>query len=173
MVQEIYIENLKEVIRSKKRLERELKVKITNKGHLVFVDAQPEKEFIAIEVLEAINAGFSADKALDLQQDNFMLQTVHIKDITKRNDLERVRARIIGTKGKTLKTLSNLTNCEIAMDDNEIGLIGPAEEMEDAVQAVTSLINGSKQGNVYGRLERQRKKKGQDDADLELDIEKE
>ena len=172
-MQQIHIENLKELLRSKARLQKELSIKLTNKGHNVFVDGRAEKEFIALEVLEAINAGFSADRALELKQDNFMLQTVHIKDLTRRHDLERVRARIIGTKGKTLKTLSNLTNCDLAMNDNEIGLIGPAEEMEDAVQAIESLIHGSKQGNVYGRLERQRKKKGADDPNLAIDIEKE
>ena len=163
-MQEIYVENLKEVLRSKFRLQKELGIKLTNKGKNVFVNGPADKEFVAIEVLEAINLGFSADRALELTQDGFMLQTVHIKDITKRHDLERVRARIIGTHGRTLKTLQNLTNCDLAMNDNEIGLIGPIQEMEDAVQAVTSLVQGSKQGNVYGRLERQRKKKGSDDS---------
>jgi len=58
-----------------------------------------------------------------------------------------------------LATLSKLTNCAISLQDNEIGLIGDAEKMDDAVQAVTSLVQGSKQGNVYSRLERECKKK--------------
>jgi len=173
MVQEIYVENIKEVLRSKSRIQKELEVKLTNRGKIIFVDGEPAKEFTAVEVLQAINAGFSGDRALELKQDNFMLQTVHIKDITKRNDLERVRGRVIGTDGRTLKTLQNLTNCDLAMNGNEIGIIGPALEMEDAVQSVTSLINGSKQGHVYGRLERQRKKKGDDDPDLAIDVERE
>ena len=172
-MQEIYVENLKEVLRSKFRLQKELGIKLTNKGKNVFVNGPADKEFVAIEVLEAINLGFSADRALELTQNGFMLQTVHIKDITKRHDLERVRARIIGTQGRTLKTLQNLTNCDLAMNDNEIGLIGPIQEMEDAVQAVTSLVQGSKQGNVYGRLERRRKKKGSDDSELDIEMEKE
>jgi ribosomal RNA assembly protein len=172
-MQEIYVENLKEVLRSKFRLQKELGVKLTNKGKNVFVNGPVDKEFMAIEVLEAINLGFSADRALELKQNDFMLQTVHIKDITKRHDLERVRARIIGSQGRTLKTLQNLTNCDLAMNDNEIGLIGPIQEMEDAVQAVTSLVQGSKQGNVYGRLERRRKKKGRDDSELDIEMEKE
>ena len=126
-MQEIYVENLKEVLRSKFRLQKELGIKLTNKGKNVFVNGPADKEFVAIEVLEAINLGFSADRALELTQDGFMLQTVHIKDITKRHDLERVRARIIGTHGRTLKTLQNLTNCDLAMNDNEIGLIGPIQ----------------------------------------------
>ncbi|HJO14508.1 MAG TPA: hypothetical protein QGG70_00490 [Candidatus Pacearchaeota archaeon] len=172
-MQEIYVENLKEVLRSKSRLQKELDIKLTNRGKNVFVNGLADKEFMAIEVLEAINLGFSADRALELKQNDFMLQTVHIKDITKRHDLDRVRARIIGSQGRTLKTLQNLTNCDLAMNDNEIGLIGPIQEMEDAVQAVTSLVQGSKQGNVYGRLERQRKKKGRDDSELDIEMEKE
>jgi ribosomal RNA assembly protein len=154
-------------------LQKELDIKLTNRGKNVFVNGLADKEFMAIEVLEAINLGFSADRALELKQNDFMLQTVHIKDITKRHDLDRVRARIIGSQGRTLKTLQNLTNCDLAMNDNEIGLIGPIQEMEDAVQAVTSLVQGSKQGNVYGRLERQRKKKGRDDSELDIEMEKE
>ncbi len=151
-MQEIYVENLKEVLRSKSRLQKELDIKLTNRGKNVFVNGLADKEFMAIEVLEAINLGFSADRALELKQNDFMLQTVHIKDITKRHDLDRVRARIIGSQGRTLKTLQNLTNCDLAMNDNEIGLIGPIQEMEDAVQAVTSLVQGSKQDSKYYKL---------------------
>jgi KH domain-containing protein len=158
-MQEIYVENIKEVIRSKSRIQKELKIKITNKGKNIFVEGDPDKEFITLQILEAINAGFSADTALELKEDNIILQTIHIKDITKRNDLERVRARIIGKHGKTLSTIKKLTNCSVSLKDNEIGLIGHAEIMDDAIQSVTSLIQGSKQGNVYSRLEREGKKK--------------
>jgi ribosomal RNA assembly protein len=163
MVQEIYVENLKEVITNKKRIETELNIKLTNKGKNVFATGKADKEFIALEVLQAINLGFSAHSALELKNELIILQTLNIKDITKRNDLERVRARIIGTHGRTLKTLSNLTNCNLSLHDNQIGIIGPAEEMDDAIQSITSLVQGSKQGHVYGRLERHRKKKNQEE----------
>ncbi|MBT4165628.1 hypothetical protein HOE04_01160, partial [archaeon] len=140
-------------------LQKELDIKLTNKGKNIFVEGAPEKEYLALQVLEAINIGFSTEKALRLKEDGIILQTLHIKDITKRGDLERVRGRIIGKKGRTLSTLSKLTNCDISLEDNEIGLIGDAEIMDDAIQSVTSLIQGSKQGNVYTRLEREGKKK--------------
>jgi len=159
MVQEIYVDNLKEILRNKKIIEKKLKIKITNRGKNVFVEGSGEQEFIATEVLQAVNLGFSSDAALRIGEENALLQTLNIKDIVKRNDLERVRARIIGTKGKTLKTLAHLTSCQLSLHDNQIGIIGPAHEIEDAKQAVISLIQGRKQGNVYSRLERQRKKK--------------
>ena len=54
-MQEIYIENLKQVLQNKKKLESELEIILTNKGKNIFVEGQADKEFIAIEVLKAIN----------------------------------------------------------------------------------------------------------------------
>jgi len=163
-MQQTYVENTAEVLKNKSQLQRELNIKITNKGKNIFIDGNPEDEFLALEILEAINLGFSANHALELKQEDTILQTLNIKDITKRNDLERVRARIIGTKGKTLQTLNKLTNCSLSLKDNQIGIIGDAEEIEDAVQAITSLVQGSKQGNVYSRIEKLKKEKRTEDS---------
>ncbi len=158
-MQEIYVEDIKKVLQNKKKLESELNIKITNKGKNLFVDGSADNEFIAMQVIEAINCGFSAYRALLLKQDEMILQRLNIKGVTKRHDLERIRARIIGKKGKTLKTLKNLTDCATSLHNNQIGIIGNAQEVEDAIQAVTSIIHGSKQGNVYSRLEKRRKTK--------------
>jgi len=167
MVEEIYVENIREVLRNKARLQKELGIKLSNKGKNFFLEGKAENEYLAIEILRAVNLGFSVEQALDLKLEGMMLQTLNIKDITKRHDLERVRARIIGRKGKTLKTLQNLTNCDFSLHDNQIGIIGLTSEMEEAIQAVTSLVQGSKQGNVYARLERERKKKRVEGEDVE------
>ena len=158
-MQETYVEPIAKVIRNKQKLEKALDVKITNKGKLVFVDGDAEKESTALEVLEAINLGFSTDRALLLTENGMMLQTVNIKDITKRQDLERVRGRIIGKQGKALSTIKKLTNCPISLQDNQIGIIGNAEKIEEAIQAVKSIILGSKHGNVYSRTEKEMKKR--------------
>jgi len=167
-MQEIYVENTKEVLKNKARLEKQLQVKITNKGKLIFIEGLAEDEFTAIEVLKAINLGFSVNYALQLKEENIILQTLNIKGLTKRHDLERVRARIIGTHGKALKTLKGLTNCNISLRDNQIGIIGNTEEIGDAIQSVTSIIQGSKHGNVYARAEKQRKRKKQEKTQMNI-----
>ena len=162
MVQETYTGYIRKVLQNKQKLESELDIKITNKGKLVFVEGDADDEFIALQVIEAINLGFSPGKALLLKNEEIILNKIHIKDLTKRQDLERIRARIIGTKGKTLKTLNTLTNCHFSLRDNDVGIIGNCEEVEEAIQAVTSLIQGSKQGNVYAHAEKARKRKRQE-----------
>ena len=166
-MQETYVENIGKVISNKKKLESELKVKITNKGKNVFISGKPENEFIGLEVMEALDLGFSAERALLLKNPDILFQIVNIKDVTTKHNLEAIRARIIGTNGRTLKTVNNLTNCFISLKDNQIGIIGDHEYIEEAVQAITSLVRGSKQGHVYGRLEREKKKKRLMDKGIE------
>lgn len=156
-MQQTQTEYPKKILQNKKKLETELKVKITNKEKNLFIDGNPEEEYTALQVIEAINLGFSVDRALLLKNENTILQTLNIKDITKKHNLENIRARIIGKHGRTLKTLNKLTNCAISLKDNQVGIIGNAEEIEYAIQALTSIIQGSKQGHVYGRLEREKK----------------
>jgi len=166
-MQETYVENIGKVISNKKKLESELKIKITNKGKNIFISGKPENEFIGLEVMEALDLGFSAERALLLKNPDILLQIINIKNITKKHNLEAIRARIIGTNGRTLKTVNNLTNCFISLKDNQIGIIGDNEYIEEAVQAMTSLVRGSKQGHVYGRLEREKKKKRLMNKDVE------
>ncbi len=158
-MQEIYTDNIKEILRNKKLIEKELKIKLFNKGKNLFIEGDANLEYMALEFFKAVNLGFSVEKSLKLNEEGITLQILNIKDITKRNDLERIKARIIGKRGKTLKTLHNLTKCDISLKGNIIGIIGDEEEIEDATNSFKSLIQGSRHGKVYSRLESQRKKK--------------
>jgi len=168
-MQETHTEYIRKVLQNKARLEKQLKIKITNKGKNLFISGEPENEFIALEIIDAINLGFSITRALLLKDENTNLQTLNIKDISRKHNLEEVRARIIGKQGRTLKTLNKLTNCAISLQDNQVGIIGDVEYIEDAIQAITSVIQGSKQGHVYGRLERQNKEKRLENKGINLE----
>lgn len=150
----IYSEKLPRILKNKKKFEAELNIKITNRGKEVSIQGEPEDEYIAEKVLDAINFGFPFSDALLIKKEDFMFERINIKDHTKRKDLERIRARIIGRGGKTLKTLCKLTKCFFEIKDNYIGIIGPPEYIENAQQAIISIIKGSKQTNIYSFLEK-------------------
>ena len=57
-------------------------------------------------------------------------------------------------KGKTIKTLSELTKCDFEVKDNDVGIIGDPEYLKNGQQGIISLIQGSKQANVYNYLEK-------------------
>lgn len=150
----IICDKLPRITKNKKKLEKKLNIKISNRGKEVFLKGNSEDEYTAEKVIDALNFGFPFSTALLIKEENFIFEIINIKDHTQRNDLHRVRARIIGTKGRTLQTLVQLTKCSFELKDNFIGIIGHPEYLENAQEAVISLIKGSKQSNVYAHLEK-------------------
>jgi KH domain-containing protein len=142
------------IIKNKAKLERLLKVKITIKGDEITVEGKPEDEYIAEKVISALSFGFPLPAALLIKEEDFLFEILDIKDYTRRKDMEAIRARIIGTGGKTLKTLSTLTECYFELKDNSVGIIGSAELIKNAQDAIIFIIQGSKQANVYAFLEK-------------------
>jgi len=152
-------ETLKTISRNRKLLESKLKVKITINKEEPETQGEEVACYVAEKVFHAMDNGFSAEKALLLINEDFVFEQIPIRSITKKKNLNSVRGRIIGTKGKTLRLISELSGCDVELDDKIVGIIGPAEKIKDAVNAIKSIIQGSKQSNVYSYLERQRRKK--------------
>jgi ribosomal RNA assembly protein len=154
MTKQLFVKSARKVIQSKKELEDKLKVRISVKGTEVTISGKEEiDEYFASRVFQAMDYKFLVEDALLLKNEDYDIKIVYIKDHTRRHDFDIIRGRIIGTKGKTLKVLSDLTGCEVAVKDNEVAILGPVERINEAVEAVISLIKGSKQGNVYAHLE--------------------
>lgn len=157
-MKKIFSEKFRRIIKNKERLEKNLKIKITNRGKEIFIDGNPEEEYYAEKIIEALDFGFSFSTAILMKNGDFIFETLNIKDYTKRKDLERIRARIIGKGGKTLKVLHDLTGCYFELNENKVGIIGISEHVKNAEEAVISIIKGAKQSNVYNFLEKNREK---------------
>lgn len=158
-MQRIYLKNVVEVRKEKKMLEEKLNLQIKLLGRTAIIEGDSLDEYEAELVFEAMNFGFSAKTAVMLKDGEMQFKLVRIKEVTRRKNLDIVKARIIGTHGKTRRALENITNTEIMIRGNEIGVIGPAAEMDDTVTGIQSLVRGSKQSNVYKFLEKMNKKK--------------
>lgn len=161
----IILKNSTNIIKNKEKLEKVLNVKITNRGKEITIKGEPEEEYFTEKIIDALDFGFPLSTAILIKRVGFIFEILNIKDYTKRKDLERIRARIIGTKGKTLKTLCQLTKCHFELKDNNVGIIGPPEYIKNAHDAIVSLIKGTKQSNVYTFLEKNQVK---DEVDLGL-----
>ena len=150
----IICEKLQRIIKNKKKLEGKLGVKIAVKDKEVTIHGSPKDEYFTEKVIEALDFGFPFSVALLIKEQDFMFESLNIKDYTKRKDLEKVRARIIGKHGKTLRTLLELTKCHFEIKDNRVGIIGDPEYIRNAQEAMMSLIRGAKHGNVYSFQEK-------------------
>lgn len=154
-MQTLYFQKTSELRKNSKLLEKKLNIELSIKGGKVTMHSEnPIDEYEAFIVLDAINFGFSAKKALLIKEQEMQFRIINIKNFTKKKNLKQVRARVIGTKGKTKKTIEHITNCHLVIKDNEIGLIGETESIEELITALTNLIKGSKQSNTYRYLEK-------------------
>jgi len=161
-----FLKKISEVKKYKAELEKKLNIKIKIVRNKVFFEGSALDEYEASSVFDALGFGFSIRQALMLKEEDFMFKVVHIKEHTKRN-LRDVKSRLIGKKGKTKKTFSEISNCEVMIREGEVGIIGEAEAIDDVVTAVIHVIRGSKQGNMYRYLEKMnRVKKSQEYSEI-------
>lgn len=158
----IIVESFKRVLKNRTRLEKVLGVKISVNQSEITIEGAAEDEYIAEKVLQALDFGFPMKIALGIKKNEFLFEILNIKEYTRRKDFERIRARIIGKGGKSLSTLSNLTECFFELKDNMVGIVGPAENIKNAQEGILALIRGSKHGNVYSYLEKHQVKEPED-----------
>ena len=73
-MKKIFSEKLPRILKNKKKLEKELNVKITNKGKDVFIESESEDEYSAEKVIDALNFGFPFEYALLIKKENFIFE---------------------------------------------------------------------------------------------------
>lgn len=127
--------------------------------NLVRVDGEPLEEMDAQNVIKAIGRGFNPDKALRLVERDVML---HIMDINQfantKNSQERLKGRVIGRNGETRRHLEKEANIELAVYGKTVSVIGEAQNIEVAMEAVKMLLQGSSHSTAYDYLEKNQAK---------------
>ena len=74
------------------------------------------KLFSAREVITAIGRGFNPELALKLMKIDCAFELINVDDIARsKNDLMRLKGRVIGQEGKSRKVIEELTNCDICV----------------------------------------------------------
>ena len=128
----------------------------------------PVKIIKSKEIVTAIGRGFPIEEAIKLGEDDIFLEIIRLKPIVgnKPNQLYRVRARLIGTDGKTRKSIQELTGTKLVVSGATVSLLGTYEEIGKAKEAVVSLINGAKIESVLASLEDHRKETKKEEEKL-------
>jgi len=157
------------LIKNIKILKKELDIKISLNGTLLEFTGDSLKEYDSGIVLDAVAQGFSVKNALLLKNPDYIIEKVELKNYLRPQRLRQIKARIIGKEGKAIKTLKQLSDCDIKIDDYSVCILGLFEDVKLAKQAVLRLIRGSKHSYVYDKLEH---KQLFDEDDLGLKIEK-
>ena len=107
------------------------------------------KIFTVREVVKAIGRGFNPEVARQLFKQDFCLEIMNINDYVRhKNNLVRVKGRIIGKEGKSRETIENLTETNIVVYGKSVGIIGRYDHVSIARRAVDSLLISSTHSHV-------------------------
>lgn len=103
-----------------------------------------------------------------LFNDGYFLEVINLKEFSHNNKarLIRLRSRLIGTRGRTRKTIEKLTRTSIVVQGSTVSIIGKYENMLLAKEAIMMIINGVDQNKVYGILEKRKKELEGDRSEL-------
>ncbi len=165
---------------TKKELERSLQCKIdvdSDSGEVIIMPNEDLVDPVLMlksgEVIKAIGRGFTPAQALKLLNDDFYLEIIPLRQLggTSANAIRRLRSRLIGTGGKTRKTIEEYTKVSMVILGNTVSLIGRFTSLVDAKEAINKLANGANHTSVYAWLEEKRKERIRNEEDLTWDTE--
>lgn len=112
-------------------------------------------EMNAQKVVKAIGRGFAPDKAFRLVERDVALYIIDISEYASTsNSRDRLKGRVIGRDGEARRHIEKMTEVDICIYGKTISMIGKAENIQVAQQAVTMLLNGSSHSTAYNYLEK-------------------
>jgi ribosomal RNA assembly protein len=159
----IPVETAKKLVEEKNLLEEieqklGVKVEVDTESGGVKVTYEPQKaeNFILMKkVFDALNAGFYEEVHELLTNENYDIEVIDLTYYVgkSKNDLVRIKGRIIGEKGKAKANIENYTKCKLSIYENKVGILGPSEFTNLAKEAVEKLIKGYQHSTVYKFLD--------------------
>lgn len=107
------------------------------------------------EVVKAFGRGFEFEDALDLVDEDYILEIINISDFSgkSRNRKLELKGRVIGADGKSKKIIEKHSGAKIVVYGKTVSIIGKWENVNLAKQAVEMLLSGSKHSTVFRFLE--------------------
>lgn len=118
----------------------------------------PSSVLSVMDFVTAVGRGFSPEKALMVLDDDWYLEVIDIREYVgkKPTHVARMRARVIGTKGKTRRLFEELTGTYISVYGNTVAIIGDTLQLDIVRRALDMLLTGSEHAAVYKFLEGKR-----------------
>ncbi len=131
----------------------------SDEGDVIISSEESIDVFNTKPVIQAIGRGFNPQIALNLLDEENVLEIIDITDFSlkSKKKLLRLKSRLIGTQGKARKTIEILTKTDICVYGKTVSVIGMQENANLAKRAIVNLLQGSKHGNVYNFIERNKK----------------
>jgi ribosomal RNA assembly protein len=159
------IERIKQECRVKVEIESETGNVIVEYDSRTLYEGNP---FKALEIISAIARGFSPERAFKLLHEDVVFQLLDMRDYVgnSQSSMSRLKGRIIGERGKSRRTIEELSGADVSVYGHTVGFIGIFEAIRVAVEAIILLSRGSSHKSVYAMLQNYRRKLKQEKMSL-------
>ncbi len=142
-----------------RKLTERLNCRIEMQDNEVVVEGAPYDEYNAKNVIQAFGRGFGIDKALKLLNDDYFFKQINLKDVFRNKDqIARIKARIIGSDGKTKNYIESVSGVDMAIFGSTVSAIGRIDELSAAEAAINVLIEGGRHKTAYRAMEMEKRK---------------
>jgi ribosomal RNA assembly protein len=116
----------------------------------------PLQSLRVLDLVKAIGRGFSPERALSILDDEMLM--LDVLDLSRlvgtRNDMARIKGRIIGKDGRSREIMERLTGAKVSVYGKTVAILGYPEQNRVVRTAIEMLLDGAPHGNVYGFLEK-------------------
>ena len=108
----------------------------------------------ARDVVLAIGRGFSPERALELADEDIVLDIIDLRETLGKNDrdIARMKGRVIGREGKIRRLIEEMTDTKVSVYGHTISMIGEYETVTAAREAIELLLKGKQHSTVYKLL---------------------
>ena len=149
---------------TKKKIEKKANIKldITKEGEVTITGEDSLNIFNSVPIIKFIGRGFNPEVALKLLNEEYSYELINIYDFTGKSKAKftRIKARLIGTKGKARSVIEKLTDTNICIYGKTVGIIGKVMDVILAKAALEKILKGAPHGNVYKFIELQKQLDG-------------
>lgn len=143
-----------------KEFQKRLSCKITLSGESeVTIEGEPYDEYNAKQVIQAFGRGFEPKECYKLLSEDYYFEQINMKEsFRKRDQLQRMKARVIGEEGKAKTYIESVSGAKLSIFGSTVSLIGKIDEITVAKAALNVLINGGKHKTAYHVMENEKRK---------------
>ena len=134
------------------------KMEIRDENELV-IDGDALSEYNARVVMQAFARGFDFDTACKLLSDERFFESIDMKQLFKSEEqIKRIKARIIGTDGKTKNYVQSVSGADVAIYGDTVSMIGTVDEIRVAKAAIEVLLEGGTHKKAYAIMEKAKRR---------------
>lgn len=145
----------------KRKIQRHTASSITvdsKEGDIFITGTDMVKLYTAQQIVRAIGRGFNPETALLLLRADYALEQISLNEYSHhKNQQMRMKARVIGTKGKTRSIIEQTCEAYVSIYGKTIAIIGEVQRAHIAIRAIEMLLEGSPHAGVYKWLDQKRK----------------